>query len=191
MTTQPVLVVIGPSASGKSTVVRELARRGLLRVHPTYTTRRRRPDEHEGEVEHRFVTNDGFAWLDAHEFFLGTVALPGLAYRYGLPRLTLHDDGAIDTIMARAPFVSRVREHFPNALVYQIEDTPERARRRLLERNTPRFEVSARLDAYVEEARAGRAIAERTFLNVASMHDLVDAFTAALACDFAAENVPC
>ena len=76
--TRPVLVVIGPSASGKSTAVRELHRRGVAHVHPTWTTRPRRPDEGDGTLEHRFVTDAMFDELDAAGFFLGTVVLPGL-----------------------------------------------------------------------------------------------------------------
>ena len=85
---RPVLVVIGPSASGKSSAVRELHRRGVVRVHPTWTTRPRRPDEGDGAPEHRFVTDTIFDDLEAAGFFLGTVCLPGLPYRYALPQVT-------------------------------------------------------------------------------------------------------
>ena len=119
---RPVLVVIGPSASGKSTAVRELHRRGVLHVHPTWTTRARRTDETEGALEHRFVTDEVFDELEAAGFFLGTVALPGLPFRYALPQVARRDDGPVDTIMARAPFIDLFAPYFPNRIVYQIED---------------------------------------------------------------------
>jgi len=180
---RPLLLVIGPSASGKSTVVRRLARRGVLRVHPTWTTRRRRADEHDGEIEHRFVDDSVFDRLEAAGFFLGTVALPGLPARYALPRPHLSGDGPVDTVMARAPFVGMFEPHFPRRLVYQIEDTPERAGARLRERGTSRHELAARLDVYSDEARHGRAIADRVFVNEVSADALADAFVAAMHTD--------
>src|SRR4051812_28800945 len=113
---RPVVVFIGPSGSGKSTVVRELADRGLVTVHPTWTTRPRRADEQQGSLEHRFVSDDEFDELCRRKFFIDTVSLFGLAYRYGLPPL---DDGSagatspalhaapVDAVMLRAPLVDR------------------------------------------------------------------------------------
>jgi ribose 1,5-bisphosphokinase PhnN len=178
--TRPILIVIGPSASGKSTVVRELARRGVVRVHPTWTTRPRRADEQHGEIEHRFVDDASFERLDECGFFLGTVTLPGLPYRYGLPRPQTRGAGPIDTVMARAPFVELFAPHFPERLVFQIEDTPERARARLLDRNCTPTELDARLGFYIAEARAGRAVADRVFRNDGPLDELIDAFEDAL-----------
>jgi guanylate kinase len=182
---RPTLVVIGPSASGKSSVVRELARRDVLRVHPTWTTRPRRPDDHDGEIEHHFVTETEFDVRERDGFFLGTVTLPGLPYRYALPRVSVADDGPVDTIMARAPFLEALRQYFPYQVVYQIEDTPERAKARLLERGCDPAELAARLGCYAEEARAGRVLAQRVFTNDASLDDLVDAVANKLQTDAA------
>jgi ribose 1,5-bisphosphokinase PhnN len=160
--------------------VRALARRGVLRVHPTWTTRPRREDERTGEIEHRFVDDATFDRLAGESFFLGTVTLAGLPYRYGLPRPRLTDDGPIDTVMARAPFVELFAAHFPQRLVYQIEDTPERARARLAERGCDTRELHARVDQYIDEARAGHAVAHLVFRNSGSLAELIDAFEEAL-----------
>jgi guanylate kinase len=185
--TRPVLVVIGPSASGKSAVVRELAHRGVVHVHPTWTTRARRPNEQAGAVEHRFVTDEVFDELDAAGFFLGTVALPGLPFRYALPRPSLRADGPVDTIMARAPFIELFAEYFPHRLVYQIEDTRTRAAARLRTRGTSVEEVAARLANHDAEIDAGRAIAARVFTNDGALDSLVDAIANALNADLGAE----
>ena len=182
---RPVLVVIGPSASGKSASVRELARRELVRVHPTWTTRARRPDEDAGAPEHRFVTDEVFDELEAAGFFLGTVALPGLPFRYALPRPALRDDGPVDTIMARAPFVDLFAEYFPHRLVYQIHDTEARAAARLRARGTSDEEVAARLANHAAEVDAGRALAARVFMNDGSLGALADAIADALTHDLA------
>jgi hypothetical protein len=109
-----------------------------------------------------------------------------LPYRYALPRVAMTDDGPLDTIMARAPFVDALREYFPYQVVYQIEDTPQRAKVRLLERGVNAAEVAARLGCYAEEARAGRAVAQRVFTNDASLDDLIDAVITKLQIDAAA-----
>ncbi len=186
---RPVLVVIGPSASGKSTAVRELHQRGVAHVHPTWTTRPRRPDESDGTLEHRFVTDAVFDELEAAGFFLGTVALPGLPYRYALPQVTVQDDGPMDTVMARAPFIDLFAPYFPDRLVYEIEDTFDRARQRLIERGSAAHEIDARLAGHRAEIEAGRRIASRCFVNEGTLDDLVGAITAALLVDvFAASS---
>jgi hypothetical protein len=53
-----------------------------------------------GAAEGRVAEPD-FDALVVSGFFIGTVTLPGLPYRYALPHLTLRGDGPIDTIMAR------------------------------------------------------------------------------------------
>ena len=179
----PLLIVIGPSASGKSTAVRELHERGIVHVHPTWTTRPRRPDESDGSLEHRFVTDAIFDELEAADFFLGTVVLPGLPYRYALPRVRLTDGGPIHTVMARAPFIDLFAAHFSDRLVYEIDDTFERARQRLVERGSDAREVDARLAGHHAEIEAGRQIASRVFVNEGTLDDLVGAIAASLRID--------
>jgi ribose 1,5-bisphosphokinase PhnN len=186
-TPRPVLVVIGPSASGKSTAVRELHRRGVVRVHPTWTTRPRRPDESAGALEHAFVSDAEFDARAAAGFFLGTVALPGLPFRYALPRPSLAETGRIDTIMARAPFIDLFADFFPHRLVYQIEDTYERACARLLERETSAHEIAARLREHDAEVTAGRSLSARVFANDNTLEGLVGDIAAALRVDLGSE----
>jgi guanylate kinase len=186
---RPLLVVIGPSASGKSTVMQTLERRGIVRVHPTWTTRPRRPDERVADADHRFVSEAWFDELERTGFFLGAVALPGLRYRYGLPRITPDREGAIDTVIARAPFLDRLAAAFPALLVYQIEDTRRRAKQRLRARGGDAREYAVRLDAYVAEASAGRQRADRVFVNSGSPDALAEAIASALHDDLTLEHV--
>jgi guanylate kinase len=186
---RPLLVVIGPSASGKSSVVRELNRRGVVNVHPTWTTRPCRADETGGSVEHRFVSEAAFDRLCAEGFFVDTVCLFGLSFRYGLPKITVAQSGPIDTVMLRAPMVGRLALLVPECLVYQISDTDDRTARRLAARRSPVEEVAARLGDNRSEVEAGRAVADRVFVNDRLVASLADEIAAALAVDIAA-NVP-
>jgi guanylate kinase len=179
--TLPFLVVIGPSAAGKSTVVRALVERGVVRVHPTWTTRPRRPDETDGSPEHVFVSDAEFDELERRGFFLDAVALFGLPYRYGLPSIERSADERIDAVMLRAPLVGRFVQTFGHAVVVQIEDTPARIARRLGARGTSGDDLAARLSDNERERAAGRALADLTFVNDGSPCDLADEIAAALA----------
>ena len=181
--TRPVLVFIGPSASGKSSVVRELHEAGAITVHPTWTTRPRRIDEVEGSLEHRFVTPEEFDQLCARGFFLDTVMLFGLPYRYGLPAPVVSASGPIDAVMLRAPLIDRFAQVVPQHLVYQIEDSAERTRARLIARGCPIAELVARIDDNRTEIDAGRHLADRVFVNDGSLTDLVAKIASALGAD--------
>lgn len=186
--TIPVLVVIGPSGSGKSSVVRALAARGVLRVHPTWTTRPRRAGERgRGAcVEHRFVSDAEFDRLCRHGYFADVVRPFGLPYRYGLPAVRPSRSGPVDAVMLRAPFVERFEALVVGAptssrpLVYQIEDTGEHTVDRLVARRTGSDDVAARLRDNEVERTAGQRIAHRVFVNDGSLDELVDAVSTAL-----------
>lgn len=169
-----------PSASGKSSVARELHRRRVLRVHPTWTTRPRRQDERPGCLEHRFVGDVAFDRLCAQGFFVETVTWLGGAHRYGLPRLPAPSPGLVDAVILRAPFVEAFARRVGDPLVYQIEDTAERARQRLVSRGCGAAELAARLDDHQRERLVGRRIAHRVFVNDRSLAVLVEAVAAAL-----------
>jgi guanylate kinase len=169
----PLLVVIGPSGSGKSSAIRALCDRGLLRVHPTWTTRPRRADEAEGSVEHRFVSEEEFDRLDAGGTFIDTVALFGLPHRYGLPWIERSTDGRMDAVMLRAPLVERFRRVVQDVFVLQIEDTPARAAARLRERGGSGLDLQARLRDNEREIVAGRTLADCVIRNDATLDELV------------------
>ena len=168
-------------------MVRELHRRGVLRVHPTWTTRPRRADEGAGSLEHRFVSEDTFDALCEEGFFLGTVALFGLPYRYGVPPISqaagAGTTAPVDAIMLRAPVLPRFAALFPDYIVYQIDDQPQRNAARLHARACPPAELAARLDDNRVEAAAGRRLADRVFINDRPLPDLADQVAAALIAD--------
>jgi guanylate kinase len=173
------LVVIGPSGCGKSSVVRLLAQRGILRVHPTWTTRPRRPDEAAGSLEHRFVDDAAFDALEAAGAFLDTVSLFGLPFRYGVPPISRSRDGRLDAFMLRAPHVPRcdLAIGAPRTVV-QIEADARRAADRLRARRTSDEEVQRRLADNERELVAGRGVADHVLVNDRTIEDLADELAA-------------
>jgi guanylate kinase len=179
----PFIVVIGPSGGGKSSAVRALHDRGVVRVHPTWTTRPRRHDEQNGSLEHRFVSDVVFDELDRIGFFIETVAMFGLRHRYGLPPLPAPKMGRADLVMLRASLVERFRRHAPDCVVYAIEDDPQTTDERVAARGTTCDDVAARIVDNRHEVEAGRALADRVFVNDSSIDDLAARIAAAIAVD--------
>ncbi|MCZ7529930.1 MAG: hypothetical protein M5U31_06060 [Acidimicrobiia bacterium] len=177
--TTPLLVFIGPSGSGKSSVVRSLVERGIIRVHPTWTTRPRRDDETAGSPEHRFVSEKQFLALHREGFFLDAVQMFGLPHWYGLPGIDTADTdgvdaGVVDAVMLRAPLIPRLREHFPDPVIYQIEASAGVLEERLGERHYGSRELRARLADNDAEKLAGRKIAHRRFSSDRALDTVAD-----------------
>ena len=177
----PLVVVIGPSGSGKSSVVRHLARQGIVRVHPTWTTRPRRPDEQRGSLEHRFVSEEDFDAAAGAGTFLDTVRLFGLPHRYGLPPIVRSTDGRVDVVMLRAPLLDRFARAVPDPrFVVQIEAPVADLEARLRRRGGSPEELRLRLEDNVRELRTGRRLADRVFTTDAPLAEVAAAVAAAL-----------
>ncbi len=181
----PILVIIGPSAAGKSSLIRLLNDQGIITVTPTWTTRPPRPGEVEQSLEHRFVSEDKFSRLLADNFFLQTVELFGLPYRYGIPKIAKPPAGQVPLIMLRAMLLPLVPPHYPNHVIYQIEDELLRIEQRLRERQQHGEVLGSRLSDYQKEVSAGRQQAHRVFVNNKALVAVAQDIKAAIAQDFA------
>ncbi len=183
--TRSLLVFIGPSGSGKSSVVRSLVDRRVICVHPTWTTRPRRPDESAGSVEHRFVSEPDFLQLRDEGLFLHTVQLFGMPYWYGLPTIEPNQTGVVDAVMLRAPLVPIFREFYQDPVIYQVEATSAVVEARLAARGYTAEELDARLSDNEKERVAGRSIAQRHFRNDEGLDAAVNEVERAVREDFA------
>lgn len=177
------LVLIGPSASGKSTVARALADQQLITLLPTWTTRPPRFDEHGDTAEHRFVTDEVFDRLSAQNAFLGEGSHRGLPYRYGLARPDARP--GIPTVILRADHVAGLASATGcTPIVYQICAPISDVATRLAYRGTSLTEQELRLANFHAERVAGSWISHRTFLNNGSVSELVTKISRALVADF-------
>jgi guanylate kinase len=72
------IVLIGESASGKSTIEKELVRRGYSKI-VTYTTRSPRLNEIDG-IDYHFITEEEFHKLESQGFFAELATYNGWNY---------------------------------------------------------------------------------------------------------------
>lgn len=163
--TRKVLGIIGPSGVGKSTIVSALAKLGSIHVNPTWTTRPRRADEQDDCLEHIFVTETEFSKCAEQGKFIEIVQMFGLPYSYGLPALTFDRADQAELIMLRAPLLDMLYMHYPDAVVYQVEDELTTVESRLKSRHTGSNAMGTRLKDYDKELLLGRTRADRIFAN--------------------------
>jgi guanylate kinase len=155
-----VLCIIGPSASGKSTIVNRLASSGIVTITASVTDRPMRPGELA--IEHEFVTSERFTELASNGELLGVVQPFGLPYRYGLPVIK-ETKNTVPLVMLRAPFVAEFKQHYPDSIVYQIEAPYEFVKAQLQKRGEP--DIGTRLSDYEHEVMSGHTLAQRVLVN--------------------------
>jgi guanylate kinase len=174
------LVIIGPSGTGKTSALRLLHDQGVVEVTPSWTTRPARDDERDGSLEHRFVDEPTFAKQADTDYFLETAQMFGLPYWYGLPKLEEPKGSRVATVMLSANLLPLMDEHYTNYIVYQIEDSEERAAERLKAREKAGHDIGTRLDDYQKEIAAGRKRAQRVFTNESTLDELAGVIASAL-----------
>lgn len=179
-----VLAIIGPSGSGKSSVVKVLADKGIVDITPTWTTRLPRPDENNYCPEHKFVSEEDFDKMDKSGGFLGVVRMFGLSFRYGLPRIMIPPSGKVPLVMLRAGLISLFAKHYSNFKIYQIEDSLKRVEERVYLRKKLGENLGSRLAGYEEEIVLGRRLAHRIFNNSSTIDKLVKQIEIAVREDF-------
>jgi len=156
---KPLLVFIGPSGVGKSTIYRQLMSELPLHFVPSWTTRP--PRDGEQALEHNFVKKHKFTALQKDGYFIDVIQPFGLEYKYGLPYI-VESKTHINTVSLRVFAIDMLREYYSNLLIYQVERPLEEALTALNERVE---ELGDRAKMFEHETRAGRKVADRIFEN--------------------------
>jgi guanylate kinase len=171
------LVLIGPSGVGKSSVARALHRAGAVTIRPTWTTRPPRPGELQRSLDHCFVDDIEFGRLVAHGYFQAIGSHPGQRYQYGLPHRD-PDADRLELVVLRASHVRCVSgEH---TVVYQLDAPAAIAAARLRRRGDRADDIALRLAAHDAELDFGASLADRTFRTERALPVVVAEILAAL-----------
>lgn len=150
------IVLSGPSGTGKSTVIAELFRqRENIHFSVSYTTRAPRAGEQDG-VNYNFVTRQEFERMIADNELLEYAEY--VNNYYGTSLKVIHDklDAGIDVLLdIEVQGAAKVRQRCPEALfIFIAPPSFEELSRRLHSRNTDTEEVIAgRLEKAREELK--------------------------------------
>jgi guanylate kinase len=154
------LVLIGPSGVGKSSVARALHRAGAVTIRPTWTTRPPRRGELQRSLDHCFVDDIEFGRLAADGYFQAIGSHPGQRYQYGLPHRD-SDGDRLELVVLRASHVRCVASE--HTVVYQLDAPAAIAAARLRQRGDHAEDVALRQAAHEAELDFGACLADRTF----------------------------
>ncbi|MCX7877737.1 MAG: guanylate kinase [Ignavibacteria bacterium] len=150
-----IFVISAPSGAGKTTIIKELFRNiPDLRFSVSATTRKKRPDEQEGE-DYYFITREEFnemidkgefiEWEEVHGNLYGTLKKKIEPFVSGNEKLVLDVDvkGALS-----------IKKVFPDAVMIFIKVPDEELISRLRDRNTEsEAELSKRIMRIKEEQK--------------------------------------
>lgn len=179
----PLLVLIGPSAVGKTSLVQALQRKNRVLLTPSWTTRPLRT-ANESESDHVFVDEVAFHDAAASGFFVETAQLFGMPFWYGLPKVKQGGASEVPVVVLRAAVLPLVYQHYPSAIVYQIEAPKQLVKQRISERGGSEEDIAKRLALYDQELQTGRAAAHRVFVNDGSLESLLHQVIQAIEEDF-------
>lgn len=134
------LVIIGPSASGKTQIVNQLIQTYHLKKLVTYTTRPMRVGEIQ-DIDYHFLQKEEFEQKIKENFFLEFVKYSGNYYGTGYSDLAF-DKVVIIEVEGLKKYISKVREQIK--IVYIRCSKPIR-RMRMMHRGDVQTEIDERL----------------------------------------------
>lgn len=153
------IVLVGPSGSGKNTLVDILLQRGDVRYALSATTRPKRPSETDG-VDYRFVTRTEFSRMEEEGLLLETAEYAGHMYGTLTSTLLERDEQHILAVL-ELEGARELRRQQPDAVVVFLLVDQELLAERLHHRNseTPE-ETAVRMRASRHELRTGPLYAD-------------------------------
>jgi len=181
-----VIVLIGASAVGKSTIARHLCDAGLVEATPTWATRTPRPGEQSTNYDHRFVTDEEFDRQDAGGGFIDQHAFYGA--RYGVTPLNKPEDNREALVVLKPVFMPAFIDYYPEARIYQIEASTEKLSARMHARGQSIEDITERMRLHAREAADARRYAHVVFSNNGAIEQAMEAVEAQIHADRAAHD---
>ena len=147
------LIISGPSGSGKGTVTAELCKKEGYALSISYTTRDRRGEEKDGD-HYFFTTEKEFHQMREADLFLEHALFRGNFY--ATPRQYVEDkisSGEVVVLEIDVNGALQIKEKFPDAvLIFMIPRTLKQLEERLLIRKREgKVEIEGRLNRALEE----------------------------------------
>lgn len=153
-----VIVLLGASAVGKSTIAEHLVDAGIAQATPTWATREPRHGEQDTCYDHRFVTDEEFdhqsktgGFVDEHAFY---------GARYGVPFLNKPAEGKEALVVLKPVFMPLFLGYYTNARVYPIEASPILLPRRMRARGQSEEDITERMKHHTSEASAAKQFSD-------------------------------
>lgn len=156
-----VIVLLGASAVGKSSLAERLCGAGVTEATPTWTTRKPRRGESDTSYDHRFVSDREFdrqsdSFIEQKEFY---------GNRYAVPFLSQPPKGVEALMVLKPVFIPTFISHFPATRIYQIEASPDLLPDRMRSRGQSQADIDERMRLHDAEAEAARKFAHVIFDN--------------------------
>lgn len=156
-----VIVLLGASAVGKSSLAERLCDAGVTEATPTWTTRRPRQGEVDTSYDHHFVSDEEFdrqsgSFIEQKELY---------GNRYAVPFLSQPPQGVEALMVLKPVFMSAFLRHFPATRIYQIEASQDLLPERMRARGQSQADIDARMLLHDSEARDARRFAHVIFDN--------------------------
>lgn len=168
MAQQRIVIIAGPSGSGKDTIIAEiLAARPDIRKTVSHTTRPIRAGERDG-VEYHFVQVEEFQRMIAQDAFLEWAQFPpGTGDYYGTAKSEVRPEGTT-LLKVELQGVRNIRTIYPGALVFFIAPPSiEVLRNRILAReDMDEARLLGRLQRAEEEMQEGPQLADHVVVNL-------------------------
>lgn len=162
-----IIVLIGASAVGKSSIAERLCESGVAEATPTWTTRPPRDGEANTAYDHHFVSDDEFDAQSRKGAFLDERELYG--FRYGVPLLSRPPEGREALMVLKPLFMEKFLELFPATRIYQIEASPEILPERMRTRGQSEDDITRRMGLHEAESAEARRYAHAVFSNDAAL----------------------
>jgi guanylate kinase len=167
-----VIVLIGASAVGKSTVAEYLCANDIVDATPTWATRKPRPGEQETPYDHHFVDDGEFDRQSAAGGFIDAHAIYGA--RYGIPPLMKPAPGKEALVVLKPVFVPAFTEYYPKSRIYQIETSVEKLSARMYKRGQSVEDINERISHHAKETGDAERYADVVFDNNGPLEETLE-----------------
>jgi len=151
LTGNKAVILVGPSASGKTELMKMAVEAGVARKLKSTTSRAPR---FEGEDDYHFISKEEFIKLEGEKAFLETTRYAGNCYGLSLSEVTDNlEDGNVITAMDICGAIAMKRAFPENALLVFVKRPKKDLIRTIISRDVPNEEKTNRIISLSDEMK--------------------------------------